>query len=58
MTMIQLVGHLNGIHLRVQILTLGLYGLENLIVFVSFVLQVNEKNVTIQNGLKIGNKNH
>ena len=58
MIVIQLVGQLNGIHLGVQILTLGLYGLENLFVFVSFVLQVNGKNVRIQNGLKIGNKNH
>ena len=54
----QLVDQLNGIHLRVQILTLGLYGLESLFVFVSFVLQVNEKNARIQNGLKISNKNH
>lgn len=47
MIMIQLVGQLNGIHLGVQILTLGLYGLENLFVFASFVLQVNEKNARI-----------
>ena len=58
MTMTKLVSQLNDIHLGVQILTLGLYGLENLFVFVSFVLQVNGKNVRIQNGLKIGKKNY
>ena len=58
MIVIQLVGQPNDIHLGVQILTLGLYGLENLFVFVSFVLQVNGENERIQNGLKIGNKNH
>jgi hypothetical protein len=58
MIVIQLVGQLNGIHLGVQILTLGLYGLGSLLVFVNFVLQVNGKNVRIQNGLKIGNKDH
>ena len=52
------MGQLNDIHLGVQILTLGLYGLENLFVFVNFVLQVNGKNARIHNGLKIGNKNH
>ena len=58
MNVIQLVSQLNDIHLGVQILILGLYGVESLFVFVSFVLQVNGKNVRIHNGLKIGNTNH
>ena len=58
MIVIQPVGQLHGIHLGVQILTLGPYGLENVFVFVSFFLQVNGKNARIQNGLKIGNKIH
>ena len=57
MNMRQLLGQLNDIHLRVWIVTLGLYGLGSFLVFVSFVLEMNGKNARIQNGLKNENIN-